>query len=175
LLGATVTHILGGAASGIAPAAAVGTNNASQPTDIYVDSLLRADTPAAGGTANVTAAPSGGSDVRETRAELGRLMAPTLRKGGDLAANDRAYVAKIVSARTGLSQADADKRVSDTIAQAKKATDDARKATASLMLWLAGSMLAGAVASMLGATEGGVLRDSKWYEPGWRARDVRNH
>ena len=102
-------------------------------------------------------------------------MAPTLRRGGYLATNDRAYVAKIVSARTGLSQAEADKRVSDTIAQAKKATDDARKATASLMLWLAGSMLAGALASMLGATEGGVLRDSKWYEPGWRARDVRNH
>jgi hypothetical protein len=43
------------------------------------------------------------------------------------------------------------------------------------MLWLAGSMLAGAVASMLGATEGGLLRDSKWYEPGWRATIVRRH
>jgi hypothetical protein len=27
----------------------------------------------------------------------------------------------------------------------------------------------------LGAAEGGVLRDSKWYEPGWRASHVRNH
>jgi hypothetical protein len=102
-------------------------------------------------------------------------MAPTLRKGGDMSAADRTYVAKVVSARTGLSQAEAEKRVSDTIAQAKKAADDARKATAKLMLWLAASMLAGAVASMLGATEGGVLRDSKWYEPGWRASQVRNH
>ena len=33
----------------------------------------------------------------------------------------------------------------------------------------AASMLAGAVASILGATEGGVLRDSKWYNLGWRA------
>ena len=55
------------------------------------------------------------------------------------------------------------------------AADDTRKATAKLMLWLAASMLAGAVASILGATEGGVLRDSKWYEPGWRATLVRNH
>ena len=43
LLGAAATHIFGGAASGIAPAAAVGANNASNPTDIYVDSLLRTD------------------------------------------------------------------------------------------------------------------------------------
>jgi hypothetical protein len=49
------------------------------------------------------------------------------------------------------------------------------KATAQLMLWLAGSLLAGAVASMLGATEGGVFRDSKWYEPGWKASLVRSH
>ena len=69
----------------------------------------------------------------------------------------------------------AEKRVNDVITQAKQATDDARKAAASLMLWLAASMLAGAVASILGATEGGVLRDSKWYEPGWRASLVRNH
>ena len=65
--------------------------------------------------------------------------------------------------------------MNDTIVQAKKAADDARKATASLMLWLAASMLAGAVASILGATEGGLLRDSKWYEPGWRDTIVRNH
>ena len=81
----------------------------------------------------------------------------------------------MVAARTGLSQPEAEKRVNDTIAQAKQAADDARKATAKLMLWLAASMLAGAVAAMLGATEGGVLRDSKWYEPGWRASTVRNH
>jgi hypothetical protein len=65
--------------------------------------------------------------------------------------------------------------VNDTIVQAKKAADDARKATATLMLWLAASMLAGAVASILGATEGGLLRDSKWYEPGWSNTLIRNH
>jgi hypothetical protein len=102
-------------------------------------------------------------------------MAATLRKGGDLSATDRSYVAKVVAARTNIGPAEAEKRVSDTIAQAKKATDDARRATAKLMLWVAASMLAGALASILGAAEGGVLRDSKWYEPGWRASHVRNH
>ena len=70
--------------------------------------------------------------------------------------------------RTGLSQADAEKRVNDTIAQAKKAADDARKVAAKLSLWLAASMLAGALAASLAATEGGLLRDSPWYEAGWR-------
>ena len=76
---------------------------------------------------------------------------------------------------SGLSQPEAEKRVDDTVAKAKKAADEARKAAAKTALWLAASMLAGAVAAMLGATEGGVLRDTKWYEPGWRASAVRNH
>ena len=63
--------------------------------------------------------------------------------------------------------------IEEAIAQAKKAADDARKAAAKLMLWLAASLLAGALAAMLGAVEGGMLRDSKWYEPGWRA--TRTH
>ena len=66
-------------------------------------------------------------------------------------------------------QPEAEKRVDDTVAKAKKAADEARKAAAKTALWLAASMLAGAVAAMLGATEGGVLRDFKWYQPGWRA------
>ena len=107
--------------------------------------------------------------------EVGRLFTPALSKGGTISTEDRAYLAKVVSARTGLRQQDAEKRVDDTISKAKKAADDARKTAAKTALWLAASMLAGVVAAMLGATEGGVLRDSKWYEPGWRARTVRNH
>jgi hypothetical protein len=84
-------------------------------------------------------------------------------------------VAKVVAARTGLSQADAEKRVSDVITQAKQAADETRKAAIKASLWLAASMLAGAIAAMLGATEGGLLRDSRWYEPGWRATIVRTH
>jgi hypothetical protein len=167
VLGAATTHILAGASAGLAPAAATAAAPAN-PTDIYVDALLRRDPPA-GATAS---APG---DAAATRQELGRLIAPTLRKGGDLFAADRSYAAKVVAARTGLSQPEAEKRVNDTIAQAKKAADDARKATAKLMLWLAASMLAGALASILAATEGGLLRDSKWYEPGWRATLVRDH
>ena len=176
MLSAAATHILAGASAGSIPAAGAATAAApSSPTDAYVDTLLRSDpgtsTPA-GATGTSAAVPSIG-DTKAMRDEMGRLLAPSLRKSGDISAADRSYMAKVVSARTGLSQQDAEKRVSDTIAQAKKAADDARKAAAKLAFWMAAAMLAGAVAAMLAAIEGGMYRDARWYEPGWRA--TRTH
>jgi hypothetical protein len=175
VLGGAVTHILAGASAGSLPAgAAAAANSASSPTDVYVDRLLRTDaspTAAAPGAPQVAAlgaAPANPGNPAATRAELRRILAPGLRKGIDVPAADRAYAARVVAVRTGLSQADAEKRVNDTIADAKKAADDARSAAAKLSLWLAASMLAGALAAMLAATEGGLLRDSPWYEAGWR-------
>ena len=175
VMGAASTHILAGATAGAAPAAAATAANNSRPTDVYVDRLLRNDAPSAGAPVQLGqgAAPQGGGAQGAggnagSFAEMGRLIAPVTRKGGEISAADRAYASKMVMARTGLSQADADKRVNDTIAEAKKAADDARSAAAKMSLWLAASLLAGALAAMLGATEGGLLRDSRWYEPGWR-------
>ena len=92
---------------------------------------------------------------------------PALDHGGDLAAPDRAYVAQVVAARTGLSQADAEKRVADVIVQAKTALDNARSAAAHLSLWLTASLLIGAFCASLAATEGGQLRDGTWsYDRG---------
>lgn len=173
VLGGATTHILAGASAGSVPAAAGAAGAAANPNAGYVDMLLRSDT----GAPAPSTQPGAGvaSDRQAARGELGRLLAPSLRKGGNLSDADRAYAAKVVAARTGLSQAEAEKRVSDVVVQAKKTADDTRKATATLLLWFAGSLLAGAVAAMLGATEGGLLRDSKWYEPGWRATIVRRH
>jgi hypothetical protein len=175
-LGGATTHILAGASTGSVPAAAGAATNQNAG---YIDMLLRGDTGAAAApTQLATGAPASqgnAADRQASRGELSRLLAPSLRKGGNLSEADRTYAAKVVAARTGLSQAEAEKRVSDVIVQAKKTADDTRKATATLLLWLAGSMLAGAVAAMLGATEGGLLRDSKWYEPGWRETIVRRH
>ena len=62
---------------------------------------------------------------------------------GDLDPGDRTYLAKLVAARTGLSQQDADKRVDDVTAQmkaaeekAKQAADAVRKATAQAALFI---------------------------------------
>jgi hypothetical protein len=174
VMGAATTHILAGATAGAAPAAATTAANNSRSTDVYVDRMLRSEAPQAGAPVQLgSGAPSQGATQgaggnASSFAEMGRLIAPVTRKGGEVSAADRAYASKVVMMRTGVSQADADKRVNDTIAEAKKAADDARSAAAQLSLWLAASLLAGALAAMLGATEGGLLRDSRWYEPGWR-------
>ncbi len=161
VLGGAVTHLVAGAAPGIAPA--VASAAPTDPADLMLDTLLRPD-PGSN-------APAQASSNRD---ELKRLVGPAVRQG-EIAPADRTYLARAISARTGISQADAEQRVSTAIEQAKQAADKARKAAAKFAMWLAASMLAGAVFAMLGATEGGVLRDSKWYEPGWRTTLTRTH
>jgi hypothetical protein len=169
VLGGAVTHLLAGVATGAGAAAASSTVN---PVDNYVDTLLRAD-PARGATA--AAGPSGAAGAQATHDEMARILTPVLRSGSEISAANRTYAAQVVAARTGLPQAEAERRVTEVVTEVKKAADETRKATMKLTLWLAASMLAGAVAAMLGAVEGGFLRDEKWYEPGWRGHALRSH
>jgi hypothetical protein len=53
-------------------------------------------------------------------------LSTLLARGNDLSTADRSYVAKVVSAHTGLSQADAEKRVNDVVTQVKAVLDEAR-------------------------------------------------
>src|SRR5262249_34168617 len=106
--------------------------------------------------------PQGGSDVT-LRREIGRIFARTLREGGELSAADRTYLAQLVASRSGVDQAQADKRVSDVLNQAKTAADAARSAAAKTALWLTAAMLVGAFAASLAAIEGGQLRDGRWH------------
>jgi hypothetical protein len=115
---------------------------------------------------NPTASPNT-TDLRATRAEIARILTNGLRDG-DVPAPDRTYMAQVVAVRTGLSQADADKRVSDVINQARTALENARKAAAKLSLWLTASLLIGAFAASLAATEGGYVRDN--WNPGLTGR-----
>jgi hypothetical protein len=151
ILASPATSLITGMTSGAMQSAA---SSQSGPMDIYVDTLLRRDTPAADNAAN-----AGGA---ETRRELARLLATDFRNDGEPSATDRGYMAKVVAARTGLSQADADKRVNDTIAQIKTDLDKARKAAMQLAIWLTLSLFIGAFAAALAATEGGGLRDGTW-------------
>jgi hypothetical protein len=124
----------------------------------YVDALFR------------TAHSSSASAEVPTSMEAGRIVAAALSKG-DLAPADKTYLSQWVAARTGLNQSDADKRVTETFAQAKAARADAeakareaaeaaRKAGAYLSLWVFVSMLAGAFCASYAATIGGRQRDS---------------
>jgi hypothetical protein len=96
------------------------------------------------------------------RREVGRIFVRSVRDGSDLSPTDRTYLAQLVSQRTGMGQADADKRVSDVITQAKAAADDARRSAAKTALWMTAAMIIGAFAASLAAIEGGQLRDGRW-------------
>jgi len=150
LLASPATSLISGMTSGAMQSTA---SSQSGPMDIYVDTLLRRDTPAADNA-------SAGS--AETRRELARLLAADFRNGAEPSPADRGYLAKVVAARTGLSQADADKRVNDTITQIKSDLDKARKAAMKLAIWLTLSLFIGAFSAALAATEGGGLRDGTW-------------
>jgi hypothetical protein len=164
VLGGATTNLLTGASVGLAPSA----SSAAQPSPsaVYIDNLLRTDT--------ATAAPANaGSDMNATRSEIMRIVRPGMGKGGAVALTDRTYLVKLVSARTGLSQADALARVDQVLSQAKTAADEARKSAAKFSLWLAASMLAGALAAALAAVEGGNLRNREWYLEKYRFRRTR--
>jgi hypothetical protein len=156
LLASPASSIIGGTASGMTQGATTAAQ--SGPTDGYIDALLRSDRTA---QANGTGA--------ESRAELTRLFASSVMTGHDMKSADRSYVGKVVAARTGLSQADADARVNQVITEAKADVDAARKASAQLAFWLTASLLIGAFCASLAATEGGGLRDGTW---GKKARYV---
>jgi hypothetical protein len=74
-------------------------------------------------------------------------------------AADVAYLAGLVAARTGLSQPEAEKRVSDVVTGAREAEDSARRATAHVLLWLFLALLTGALSASYAATIGGRQRD----------------
>ena len=149
LLASPAASLIGGAASG-ATQAAVNSNQSSM--DGYVDALLRAD----------TAPAQNATNPADSRAELVRLLTISFRNGSDLNPADRTYVAKVVSARTGLSQADAEKRVAEVTTQVKSDLDKARKNAMQLAFWLTISLFIGALSASLAATEGGGLRDGTW-------------
>jgi hypothetical protein len=158
-LGGAATYLVGGAATSAAQGASQGV--ASSPSTqggngYFVDMLLRPD-PARQGAAS----PQPGNN-EAARGEIGRIFARGLRQGGEFSPADGTYLAQIVAARTGISQADAEKRVAEVVYQAKAAADEARRAAAKAALWLTAAMLIGAFAASLAAIEGGQLRDGTW-------------
>jgi hypothetical protein len=152
VLASPATSLIGGTAAGVSQGAVTSAAQSSGPMDGYVDTLLRGD----------PAAQSANSNPADARGEVTRLFTRSFRNGGDLRAPDREYAAKVVAARTGLSQQDAEKRVNDVVTQIKADADAVRKATASLAFWITASLLLGAFCASLAATEGGGLRDGTW-------------
>jgi hypothetical protein len=155
VLSAAATHVVGGAASGIAPAT-VQAGPTINPSQVFVDRLFRAN-PAA------TTAPASQSN-EAVRAEVLRLWTSSYRDNGELTGADKGYIARLVAAQTGMSQAEAEKRVNDVIVEAKDAADRARRGAAKLAFWMTAALLFGAFAASLAAVEGGQLRDGTWND-----------
>lgn len=141
-----------GAAAGAAKEA---TDSGLNPVDYFSDMLIRTDK-----------APA---DAAGARAEVVRIFGTSLSAGA-LSTDDRAYLAQMVAARTGLAAPDAEKRVDEVYgkvsttmanakAKAKEAADTARKASAGAAIWMTVAMMLGAFVASLAATFGGKLRD----------------
>jgi hypothetical protein len=148
LLASPASSIIGAAVGGATQAVAASAD--SGPVAGYVDTLLRPDNPSATG------------QQPDVRPEMVRLLTSDFRAGNDVNPTDRTYIAKVVAARTGLSQPDAEKRVNDVMTQAKADLDSARKAAMQTAIWLTLSLFIGAFSATLAAMEGGGLRDGTW-------------
>lgn len=171
--GATVASTAAIGAAGIAAAGADKSDLSSSDMNAYfVDALFRKDMSAAPATtAAATPAVMGGEPASgpAPAAEISRIFINSLR-AGSMPPDDVRYVGQLVAQRTGLAQADAEKRVSDSFSRlqtklkeaettARDAADKARKASAYAALWVFISLLIGAFVASLAATFGGRQRD----------------
>jgi len=177
LLTSAVTSVVSGGVHAAATAASGAAKGAGQavsavaeaagPSSVSgydVDRLFRADKPAAP-AANGASATAPNTTGQDSSGEAMRILAASVASG-DMPPADRTYLAQLVASRTGVSQADAEKRVDDVIAsekaaeaKAKQAADSARKAASAASFATALSMLIGAFIACCAAAYGGSLRD----------------
>ena len=167
--------VAGGLASGATSAVTTGASEMSKGTNdsgslgYFIDSLFRRDVAAGAALSTPVVDPGSPAMIASSASEVGRIFV-TAGRAGSIPPDDLRYVGQAVSQRTGLSQADSEKRVSATFSRmqgairdaesaAKDAADKARKASAYAALWLFISLLIGAFAASLAATYGGRQRD----------------
>jgi len=135
-------------ASGIATGSTAG-ESPLDPNEYFVDTLFR--------SSPSTAASSNRVDA-SVRSEAALIFANGLRRG-NLPSADKNYLVDLVAAKAGVSEPEADKRVSSVFVDAQQAADTTRKALAHLSLWLFAALLIGAFSASYAATIGGRQRD----------------
>ena len=142
----TAGFLASAAASMVGGAAQVGTAQKLDPNEYFVDMLFRSEHPSSDQSGTLV------------RSEVGRILANALRQS-DVPGADKTYLTELVASKTGLSQTEAEKRVSDVLAQARQAADTARKAVAHSLYWAFLALLMGAFCASFAATIGGKQRD----------------
>ncbi len=149
-----------GAAATAAGAATAASTTSTQPdlaTSYFTDALLRPE----------RVSTNASRDDGAASAEISRILLNDAAKG-EIPEGDRTYIASIVAARTGLSEADARTRVDAVLKQiddakvtAQTAADKARKAAATTALVGSISLLIGAFIASAAAALGGRQRDDE--------------
>jgi hypothetical protein len=150
-LASAATSMVGGGAQVGAITSGKATSNqangqVSDPNEYFINTLFRSDRPV----------PD--SNDASMRAEAGGIFAYALRQK-DFPAPDKSYLARLVATKTGLSQTEAEQRVSEVHTQARQAADTARKAVAHTLYWTFLALLIGAFFASFAATIGGKQRD----------------
>jgi hypothetical protein len=175
-LGGAASAGLQGAASGPAagpPAMPGGGPSAAMTYDI--DKLFRpgADSAAPGSSAAGSASSGAGSPApgmdmsSDPRVEAVYIAFHAVASPNEgVSADDRAYLAQLVQSQTGITPAEAQKRVDDFVTamsnaeqKARAAVDAARKAAAEASIFTALALLVGAFIASVSAALGGRLRD----------------
>jgi hypothetical protein len=98
------------------------------------------------------------SQSTEARAEASRLLTRSALTGG-VSDADKTYLARLIASHTGLSQADAEQRVTTTLDEMKSAIDRARRIGILASFLAASILLIGAVTAWWAASVGGKHRD----------------
>ena len=149
--------VASGAVQGAASSASA--PDADNATSYFVDTLFRQTDPARLAT---------GEDADAQAASQASRILIASAAAGEVSADDKAYLVQLVSARTGLSQPDAQARVDALLTQveeakvqAQAAADTARSAGATFGLVAALSLVLGAFIASAAAMLGGKQRDDQ--------------
>ncbi len=97
----------------------------------------------------------------QSRAQAGRIIERGLGKK-ELAKDDHDHLVQLVSARTGLPQADADRRLTQVLSESRDAAAKARQSVVIIAFTLAAALAAGAAAAWGAAVTGGRHRDENF-------------
>jgi hypothetical protein len=146
------------------PASTTSTTAANSSLDYFVDAMFQPGSGTETATVGIAAAGAQPTLSPETRAEVTRILVRSVGQGR-LDDNDRAYLAQVVSARTGVPPDEAQRRVTEIETKArenaKEVADKAAKTGAYLSFWTFMSLLFGAAAATLAGMLGGQLRDAE--------------
>ena len=152
----SVTRLAAPSSGSAGPATSVGGENIIA---YDLDRLFRADRRPAN------------TDMEYTRAEASRILL-TASGHREMAADDRAYLVRLVAAVTGLAAPDAERRVADVIARARDNIARARRSAVMIAFMAGAAALLGAAAAWFAACAGGTQRDAERAPSLWWSRRV---